>query len=131
MNITIQQSNFNQVKPLIGPAFNDGLNISRSDGNVWFTASVDGKVVGVVSCIVREQQQKAYFKRGFVLKEFRRRRIYNQLFEARMNFIKENENIKVVSALCTTANMDVFLHHGFKVMKKHSQKYTLVELTLK
>ncbi|MFE8699208.1 GNAT family N-acetyltransferase [Cytobacillus sp. FJAT-54145] len=131
MEVTIQKSKFDEIKPLIGPAYKEGLRIRETDGTVWFTAKVNGEVVGLVSCIVRERQRKAIFKRGFVLQDYRRKGIYNKLFEERLNYVKENQKIKVITALCTKESIHCFLKHGFKINRKHSRKYTSVLLRLK
>ncbi|MCA1057186.1 GNAT family N-acetyltransferase [Rossellomorea aquimaris] len=128
MVVSIERSSFKELEPVISMAIRDGMRVKDVPGSVWFCARVDGEIAGFVSCYIRTKHGKAVFKSDYVREEFRRKGIYRLLFEKRLEYIKDFEEVHVIKASCTKMSLSCFLSYGFEKKASRSRKYTDVEL---
>ena len=83
------------------------------DDNIWFIAFDNDKIVGFCSYVKYKTQNKAVLKSAYVLDEYRRKGIYDELFRARLEDLKK-QGIKRVVATTTSKSWSTHERYGFK-----------------
>lgn len=86
-----------------GPIYND-------DGRVWFVASLNGCLAGIAAVDVK--RSAGVLKHAYVYPQYRKRGVYSQLLQTRMEYIKDLGLAKIKTrAAPTTAHR--FVAMGF------------------
>lgn len=123
MHIDIEEVTFSEVLKL-KPAFKEaGLKLKNFKRTVWIGAKHGNKLVGV--CAFRRTRYGVKCRSDLVLEPYRRRGIYDLLFQERLKRITGIPTDKVY-AYCNRNSLPVYLKYGF-VRKGRLRKYTYVE----
>jgi len=122
----IKEISRNDVIPFMRMASKEGVFFNSKEV-IYYGYFIDGKLVGFVG--VKYSPHKAILKNDYVLPEFRRRGIYRELNEYRMNKIRE-KNIKKAEGYFTPQSLPLHIKNGGKVGKQyaHSVKVTYESL---
>jgi hypothetical protein len=75
-------------------------------------AEYEGNPVGVVGwCYIADNHVR--FKTAYINPSFRGKKIYTDLWNARINAILSNEQVRYITAYCTEMSLPKFLKEGF------------------
>jgi GNAT superfamily N-acetyltransferase len=113
-----------EVQPFLEPA--KKLGLSFCNATQYYGYYDNGKLVAITG--VLWYAKKAVFKNSYVLEEYRRKGIYQQLFRYRMVAVRER-GIKLVEANCSDMSLPMHLKMGAKVTKQYKD-WTQVQLKL-
>ncbi len=111
MNVIIRPGKFEEVRPLTNAAKKDRVTMENPEGAVWFVAEEEGVIVGCVCAVIRGPW--ARFKSDFMLPKYRRKKLYQAMFGARMAHTLKFP-VKRLTAFCTPMSLDLYLKHGFE-----------------
>jgi hypothetical protein len=78
----------------------------------YLVAEYEGNPVGVVGwCYIADNHVR--FKTAYINPSFRGKKIYTDLWNARINAILSNEQVRYITAYCTEMSLPKFLKEGF------------------
>jgi hypothetical protein len=110
-----------QLEPFLLDAQKTGLVFCNS--TQYYGYFDDGKLIAITGVIW--YSKKAIFKNSYVLEEYRRKGIYQNLFRYRMIAVRER-GIKLIEATCTDMSLSLWLKMGAKVIQQY-KLYTKVQ----
>lgn len=101
--------------------FNElGYPLFSDKNHTWYLYVYNERVVGFCSMVKKNGYTS--FNHDYVLKEYRNRGFYSEMFKCRLNDCSGK-----LKAVCTHKSINVFLKNGFKEIKR-TKNYIFVEL---
>lgn len=95
----------------------------------YLVATYEDNPIGVVGfCYISNNHIR--FKTDFVNYNFRGKKVYSELWEARLLTIFNNKKIKTISAYCTEMSLPKYLRSGFVIQSVNKNKITYVKKTI-
>ena len=92
----------------------------------YLVATYEENPIGVVGfCYISNNHIR--FKTDFVNYNFRGKKIYTDLWNARLNTIFKNKEINTISAYCTEMSLPKYLRSGFVIQSVNKKKITYVK----
>jgi GNAT superfamily N-acetyltransferase len=113
-----------EVEPFLIQAKKSGLTFCNS--TQYYGYYDNDKLVAITGVIW--YSKKAIFKNSYVLEEYRRKGIYQNLFRYRMIAVRER-GIKLIEATCTDMSLGLWLKMGAKIIQQF-KNYTKVQYKL-
>lgn len=103
------------------PKLMKGTTVTSANppGCVWFTARVDGKLVGC--CAAVKEGNKARLKSLVVLKEYRGYKIGRQLWDFRMRWLL-SRGVRNFNGFASPHSQPMYLKEGFALKRKIIRK---------
>lgn len=99
-----------------------GSPIHHDNGMNWVIAIENDKTVGISATEIKKNGI-AYLKHAYVLPEYRKRGIYNEMVKRRLHLLVD---ARIIKAVCTDMSLPLLKEFGFREYGKRG-RYTLVE----
>lgn len=113
-----------ELDPFVTEAKKAGLIFCNS--TEYYGYFDNATLVGITGVIW--YSKKAVFKNSFVLRGYRHKGIYKQMFSYRMIAVRER-GIKVIEATCTDMSLPMYIKMGAKVTEQY-KTFTKVQLKI-
>jgi len=99
-----------------------GMRIYDDSDKIWF-AALDQEMTVAGFCAIKIYKNKAVLQHSYVFPKYRMQGIYKTLFQIRLEYLQNNQNIKKIeSTLTHTAfNIRLWEGHGFFVTGNRGQ----------
>ena len=113
-----------EVQPFLDQAKKAGLSFCNS---TEYYGYYHGTTLVAITGVIW-YSKKAVFKNSYVLDDYRRKGIYQQLFRYRMIAARER-GVKLIEATCTVMSIGLWLKMGAKITQQYST-YTKLQLKI-
>lgn len=88
-----------------------GYPIFSDINHTWYLAYDDNKLIGFCSSVIKKKY--ASFNHDYVLSDYRRNKVYNELFKLRLLDV---QNI-LIKAVATKKSINTFIRYDFEIIK--------------
>lgn len=97
-----------------------GYPIFSDVNHTWYLAYVDNYLIGFCSAVSKKNHVS--FSHDYILKEYRGKGIYNDLFKFRLLDTKSD----LIKSVATNKSISTFKRFGFEVLKS-TKNYTFIQ----
>ena len=110
LSMLIKVIDFKEIKPFKSIAAKERVTLENPPEAVWFGAYEGEELVGFNCSVIKNGT--ARYKSDYVLKAYRGKGIYNDLFAFRLAH-SANRGVLKATAFCTPMSIGTFMRYGF------------------